>query len=164
MEVRPERPQLCDIKFIKNPHVMELQIRTEIVINASKEKVWSVLTNLEAYPQWNPFIVQSKGRIAVGERLENTLQNGAKTIVFKPKVLQVRQNEYFEWLGSLWFKGLFDGRHYFEIQELGPGQVNLIHGESFSGILSGMIFRSIGADTRNNFVKMNEALKARAEG
>lgn len=142
---------------------MNLQIRTEIVIEASKEKVWNILTDLDAYPQWNPFIVSSKGAIVLGTKLENTLKNGEKTIVFRPRILQVRPMEYFEWLGSLWFKGLFDGRHYFEIQEIGPGQVNLVHGESFSGLLSGMIFRQIGAETRNNFVKMNQALKARAE-
>ncbi|MBN8680133.1 MAG: SRPBCC domain-containing protein [Chitinophagales bacterium] len=142
---------------------MSLQIRTEIVIQASKEKVWSILTNLGAYPEWNPFIVSSKGSIEKGARIENTLRTGDKTMTFKPVILEVRQGQYFEWLGSLWFKGLFDGQHYFEIQELGPNQVNLVHGETFSGILSGMIFRSIGEDTRNNFVKMNQALKARAE-
>lgn len=45
---------------------MSLQIRTEIVIQASKEKVWSILTNLGAYPEWNPFIVSSKGSIEKG--------------------------------------------------------------------------------------------------
>ncbi|RYZ45415.1 MAG: SRPBCC domain-containing protein, partial [Chitinophagaceae bacterium] len=36
---------------------MNKQIKTEIVINASKEKVWAILTNFSQYPQWNPFIV-----------------------------------------------------------------------------------------------------------
>jgi len=142
---------------------MKHKIRTEIIINASKEKVWSILADLEAYPTWNPFIVQSIGKLQPNTKLKNRLQNGAKTIVFTPKVLSVIPNRYFDWLGVLWIKGLFDGHHYFEIEELSSNQVNLIHGENFSGILSSIILKQIGEDTRNNFVQMNQALKARAE-
>jgi len=142
---------------------MKHKIRTEIVINASKEKVWSILADLNAYSVWNPFIVKSEGVLQVGTRLKNMLQNGDKTIVFKPKVVEVVPNRSFGWLGSLWVKGLFDGHHYFEIEEISENQVNLVHGENFSGILSSLILKQIGNDTRNNFVKMNQALKGRAE-
>lgn len=142
---------------------MKHEIRTEIIINASKEKVWSILADLNAYAVWNPFIVKSEGVLRVGTKLKNTLQNGDKTIVFKPKVVEVEPNRSFGWLGSLWVKGLFDGHHYFEIEEISENQVNLIHGENFSGILSSLILKQIGNDTRNNFVKMNQALKSRAE-
>jgi hypothetical protein len=60
-------------------------------------------------------------------------------------------------------KGIFDGHHSFELEEVGNGQVKLIHSEKFSGILSGFLLKKIGADTRNNFVKFNEALKNRVE-
>ncbi len=142
---------------------MKHKIRTEIVINASKEKVWCILADLNAYSVWNPFIVKSEGVLQVGTRLKNMLQNGDKTIVFKPKVVEVVPNRSFGWLGSLWVKGLFDGHHYFEIEEISENQVNLVHGENFSGILSSLILKQIGNDTRNNFVKMNQALKGRAE-
>ena len=142
---------------------MKHKIRTEIIINASKEKVWSILADLNAYAVWNPFIVKSEGILKVGTKLRNTLQNGDKTIVFKPKVVEVEPNRSFGWLGSLWVKGLFDGHHYFEIEEISENQVNLIHGENISGILSSLILTQIGHDTRNNFVKMNQALKSRAE-
>lgn len=142
---------------------MKHKIRTEIIINASKEKVWSILADLNAYAVWNPFIVKSEGILKVGTKLRNTLQNGDKTIVFNPKVVEVAPNRSFGWLGSLWIKGLFDGHHYFEIEEISENQVNLIHGENFSGILSSLILKQIGNDTRNNFVKMNQALKSRAE-
>ncbi|WP_027000047.1 SRPBCC domain-containing protein [Eisenibacter elegans] len=142
---------------------MKAQIITEIVINAPKEQVFSVLTNLEAYQEWNPFIIRSEGKVMLGARLKNTMKNGDSPITFKPKVTQVVENEYFEWLGSLGIKGLFDGRHYFKIEEIAPNQVNLIHGESFSGLLVGYVLRKIGKQTRAGFVRMNEALKQRTE-
>ncbi|HEU4632979.1 MAG TPA: SRPBCC domain-containing protein [Flavisolibacter sp.] len=138
-------------------------IQTEIIINAPKEKVWNILTGFDQYAEWNPFIISSQGKLAKGERLTNTLLNGDKRIVFKPKVISVVRYQYFDWLGSLFIKGLFDGHHYFEIEELAPGQVKLTHGEHFSGVLSSYLLKRIGEDTRNNFIKMNRAVKQRAE-
>lgn len=142
---------------------MERTITTEIVINAPKEIVWKVLTDFAAYQQWNPFITSIVGDLQIGSRLVNTMINGGKKFVFKPIILNVTTYRYFDWLGSLLVKGIFDGRHYFEIEELGPSQVMVGHGERFSGMLSGYLLRKIGDDTRNNFIKMNNALKTRAE-
>jgi hypothetical protein len=142
---------------------MSKSIVTEIIINAPKERVWQVLTNFKAYGTWNPFIKSIEGELRVGARLTNTMWNAGKAFVFKPLVLTVRPNAYFDWLGSLWFKGIFDGHHYFEIEQLSAGQVKLTQGENFSGLLSGPILKKIGADTRNNFIKMNNALKLLAE-
>lgn len=142
---------------------MSHAIRTEIIINASKEKVWEILTDFEKYDQWNPFIIEVQGEAVAGSRLRNTMLNGESKMVFKPKVLKVEKYRYFDWLGSLFFKGLFDGHHQFVLEEIGPNQVKLKHSESFSGILSGMILKKIGEDTRNSFVKMNQALKKVAE-
>lgn len=142
---------------------MKHEIKTEIVIESSSEKVYEILTNLSAYEKWNPFIVQSEGEALTGKTIKNTMKNGDKKIVFKPKVLKAEKGVAFEWLGSLWFKGLFDGHHYFHIQKISDNKVNLIHGEKFSGILSGMIMKKIGNQTRENFIKMNRALKTAAE-
>jgi hypothetical protein len=142
---------------------MNKRIITEIVINASREKVWDILTGFHHYPSWNPFIIRIDGELAKGKRLTNTLFNGKKTFVFRPRVLSVVPYQYFDWLGSLFMRGLFDGHHYFEIEELAPSQVKLIQGEHFSGLLSSYILKKIGEDTRSSFVMMNRAVKALAE-
>lgn len=84
-------------------------------------------------------------------------------MTFKPKVKRTDTGKAFEWLGSLWFKGLFDGHHFFHIEKIDDKSVKLIHGERFSGILSGMILNKIGEETRNNFILMNRAIKEKAE-
>lgn len=142
---------------------MKKQINTEIIINATREKVWQVLTNFSAYPAWNPFIINIEGELKKGTVLKNTLQNGDKTITFKPIIQDVQYAESFSWLGSLLFKGLFDGLHSFKIEDTGNQQVKLIHSEKFSGILSSFILKKIGNETRNNFIQMNIALKNEAE-
>jgi hypothetical protein len=142
---------------------MNKSIKTEIIINASKEKVWQVLTDFKSYPRWNPFIISIEGQLAKGKTLTNTMVNRSKKFRFKPKVVSVVPFRYFDWLGNLFIKGLFDGHHYFEIEELMPHQVKLSHGEYFSGLLSASILKKIAEDTRNNFIRMNNALKQQAE-
>ena len=142
---------------------MNKSIKTEIIINASKEKVWNILTGFTHYSNWNPFIVSIEGELQKGKKLKNTMLNGGKRFVFKPTVLSVVPYQYFDWLGSLFVKGLFDGHHYFEIDELSDNQIKLTQGEHFSGILSGFILKKIADETRNNFIKMNGAVKTLAE-
>ena len=47
----------------------------------SKEKVWSILTDFEKYPTWNPFLVSIKGELAKGKKLTNTMMNGKKQLI-----------------------------------------------------------------------------------
>ena len=50
------------------------ELCTEIDIQASPEKVWQVLTNLEKYPEWNPFIHHAIGSAKVGEKVDITFR------------------------------------------------------------------------------------------
>jgi hypothetical protein len=138
-------------------------LQTEIIINASAEKVWGIMADFEKFPQWNPFIVKLEGRPEVNTRLRAELKNGNRVSVFKPKVLVAEKNKAFEWLGSLPIPGIFNGRHYFRIESLNANQVKFIHGEEFTGLLAGVILNKIGEQTRAGFIAMNKALKEWAE-
>jgi len=142
---------------------MNKSIKTEIIINSSKERVWNTLTSFKDYPGWNPFIISIEGELQPGRRLKNTLMNGDKKFVFKPVVMSVVPYQYFDWVGSLFVRGIFDGHHYFEIDELNANQVKLIQGEDFSGLFATAILKKIGNSTRNNFIAMNQAIKVIAE-
>jgi hypothetical protein len=140
------------------------ELKTEIIIQASPEKVWQLLMDFNNYPSWNPFINSISGRAITGEKISCKLrmENG-KTMTFTPKVLAVEVGKKFEWLGHLLLPGLFDGNHYFYIEKINDAQVKFIHGERFKGILAGMVMKSIGEDTKKGFIKMNIALKEQAE-
>lgn len=138
-------------------------LHTEIIINAPAEKVWSVLTNFEKFPEWNPFILSIEGKQEAGTQLRVVLNNGKGTSVFKPRVMVFERDKTFEWLGSLPIPGIFNGRHYFKIVKIIEKQVRFVHGEEFNGLLAGIIMKQIGETTRQGFVAMNNALKERAE-
>jgi hypothetical protein len=66
-------------------------------------------------------------------------------------------------LGKLGIKGVLDGEHYFQLKVIDSQKTELIHGENFSGILSGLLLKMIGEKTKNGFEAMNEALKIEVE-
>ncbi len=139
------------------------QLATEISIEAPVEVVWDVLTDLGAYPEWNPFIVEAGGEPVVGARLRNRLEPpGGKGMTFRPTVTVVERGRKFEWLGRLGFRGIFDGRHIFELEPTAGG-TRFVHREEFTGILVPLFARSLDRGTKAGFEAMNLAIKQRAE-
>lgn len=138
-------------------------IHTEIIIQASATKVWQKLMDFPNYPQWNPFI-HIEGRAEVGQSLKNTIYlEGQKPQIFKPTVLEVQAERKFRWMGHLFFRGLFDGEHFFHLEAIDETQTRLIHGENFSGIFKGLILGMIKRQTIAGFEQMNLALKKLCE-
>jgi hypothetical protein len=140
------------------------QLHTEIEINAGPERVWAILADFAAYPEWNPFIRSVRGEPVQGARLEVRIQpSGAKGVTFRPSVLAADGRRELRWLGHFLFEGLFDGEHRFEIEPIAAGKVRFLHSERFSGILVPLFKGSLDRDTKSGFEEMNRALKARAE-
>lgn len=141
------------------------QLHTAIEINATPERVWSILAGFAAYPAWNPFILFIKGTLETGARLEVRIQpSGSKGMTFRPSVLAADSGRELRWLGHLLFPGLFDGEHSFVIEPLAEAKIIFRQSERFSGLLVPLFRESLDRDTRRGFEEMNQALKARAEG
>ncbi len=139
------------------------EIHTEIEINAPAEKVWKVLTDFAAYPEWNPFVRRGEGEVRVGARLHVYIQPSAgKGMSFRPTVLVADPNRELRWLGHLWVRGLFDGEHSFSIEPLSEGRDRFIQRERFGGLLLPLLSKTLDGDTRRGFEEMNRALKLRS--
>jgi hypothetical protein len=139
-------------------------LKSEILIEAPSEEVWKVLMAHDAYQEWNPFIKKITGSTKPGDYLETTLQtDGNDPMDFKPLVLKNKFGREFRWKGKLGIKGIFDGEHYFILEEITPNQIRFIQGENFTGLLSGLLITMIGEDTKGGFNSMNKALKKRVE-
>jgi len=139
------------------------EIKTEIIINASIEKIWSTLIDFESYSLWNPFIRHIEGKAELNERLAVTIQPpNKKSMVFRPKILSISKYKLI-WMGNLLIPGLFDGTHHFAlVPTLGEG-VKFLHSENFSGLLHRPIFKLMGETTKIGFENMNIALKRQCE-
>ena len=140
------------------------ELRSQIEIEAPAERVWQVLTDFAAYPEWNPFIRRVNGRPEVGEQLVVRMRpSGTKGITLRPIVMKVDPNRQLRWLGHLLVPGLFDGEHIFEIEELARDRVLFVQREVFKGLLVPLLARSLDRDTQRGFEEMNRALRERAE-
>ena len=140
------------------------EIESEIDIAATAERLWSILTDLTAYPSWNPFIRAIKGSIETGQRLTVSIQpTGGKAMTFRPTVLLATPNTELRWLGHFLIPGVFDGEHYFKIAQMDTGRVRFTQGERFSGVMVGMVKASLDRRTKAGFIAMNAAIKTRAE-
>ena len=140
------------------------QIRAEVEINASAERVWHILTDFAAFPQWNPFIRRISGELKVGGKLDVYLQlSGQRGLRFHPTVLAVTPSQELRWLGRVWgIPKLFDGEHSLTIERLDANRVRFVQQEVFSGILLSLLGSVLGA-TERSFKEMNKALKTLAE-
>ena len=142
---------------------MGREILTEIEVAATPARVWQVLTDLDAYPQWNPFITRAHGELRVGARLEVLIQiPGESGRVFRPEVLKVERERELRWLGRFAVPGLFNGEHFFKIEPRETGRTRFLHGERFTGLLVPFLGRMLDK-TERGFGSMNDALKTRAE-
>ena len=139
------------------------QLHSEVLIEASPTQVWTVLTDFPRYADWNPFVVKVTGTAEEGERLSVTLcPPGGRRITLKPEVTEVVSGRVLEWWGHVGVRGIFDGRHRFELHPTATG-TRLVQNETFTGALVPLLARSLDRDTAAGFALMNAALKTRAE-
>lgn len=138
-------------------------IETEIEIEASASRVWSLLTDFIHMPSWNPFIKEISGNLAEGETLSvRVAPPGKGAMQFKPVIVALRPERELRWVGRVFARGLFDGEHYFQLEPLDQDRTRLKHGEIFSGILVPVLSWMLPA-TQTGFEAMNGALKEQAE-
>jgi hypothetical protein len=133
-------------------------ITTHLTVNARAEDVWATLTDLASYNTWNPFITNACGTVAVGERVDLTIQPpGGRAMAFRPWVTAVEEHRYLEWLGRLAMPGIFDGRHSFTLTPMGVNRTLVQQSETFTGALVPFTGHLL-ARTQAGFVAMNEGL------
>jgi hypothetical protein len=143
---------------------MAKQLHAEVEIQATPDRVWEVLTDLAAYHEWNPFIVQAAGRAVPGGRLELHMRLlGRRPTTLRPEVLEADPARRLRWLGRLLVPGLFDGEHSFTLQPTAPGSTRLTQHEEFRGLLAPLLLAMIAKPTLAAFHQMNDALRTRAE-
>jgi hypothetical protein len=138
-------------------------IQRSIEIDSTPERVWKVLTDFPTHSDWNPFIREIRGDVAVGARLDVQIApKGGRVMRFKPTVTAATPEQRFAWFGSLGMRGIFDGAHSFVLQDLGGGRTSLTQAETFRGVLVPLFLKGL-VGTAEGFEEMNQALKERCE-
>jgi hypothetical protein len=138
-------------------------IHESIEIDAPPERVWQVFSDLAAYPEWNPFILELRGQPVKNAKLIMTVQPpGGKRVRLRPRVLVAEPNRELRWLGRALVPGLFDGEHAFLLEPLDGDRTRFTQHEELKGLLIGPMSKTLDR-TEVGFRRMNEALKQRVE-
>jgi hypothetical protein len=132
-----------------------------IQIDAPPETVWTVLTDLGRYPEWNPLFREASGEVAVGNRitLRSVHPANGRLMTVRPKITVADPGAELRWVSSL--PGIISGEHRFTLAPAGGG-TRLEQAETFRGLLATFSLKTFTrADA--SFQGLNEALKKRAE-
>jgi hypothetical protein len=141
------------------PYTLEASIQ----IHATPQRVWSVLADRAAYPQWNPFIISSHGQLKPGATLVNRMHDATGDTTFTPVLQVVEPGHELQWIGRIGPGGIFDGQHTFTIRQIRPGLVLFTQREDFTGVAVPFYEGHLHADTLPMFRAMNAALAQQAE-
>lgn len=130
------------------------KVHTELVIPATPQQVWSVLSDPSGFRQWNPVLIPIEGEFEKGAKLtyEMIQPDGKKSIV-QAKVIEIipekKLNQYGGILGIL----TFDHTYLLEAVE---GGTKITQHEEYRGI--GVLFWN-PAWVEVAYQKANESLK-----
>ena len=138
-------------------------IEESTLIGAPRATVWEILTSVEAYRHWNPFIELVSGRLREGARPTLRIAPpGRRPMTFRPLVVDATPQVRLAWVGKLGMRGLCDAEHEFRLEAVAGDMTLLTQRETFRGLLVPMLGGML-EPTRRGFESMNAALRERAE-
>ncbi|HEY5683708.1 MAG TPA: SRPBCC domain-containing protein [Sulfuricaulis sp.] len=139
-------------------------IKSAVDIATSAEIVWRVLTDFNAYPHWNPFLISIYGPPVPGQRLKiQARYPRGGTVKFTVRMMKSIPAAELRWRRRRLIEGIFDREQAFFIVPNGIKGVRFIQREHFSGLLVPLIMPIITDQTHKAFSMMNLALKRTAE-
>ena len=142
--------------------MIEVNVATEIAAPAAT--VWNILTELDQFAAWNPFIRNARGKLEPGATDRVRVHPGIGIpLHFSAKVLDYSQGRELHWRGHFGSRVVASGEHWFELVSLGPERVRFRQRERFSGIVPRLGKKLLEREARHGFEVMNEALRLRAE-
>jgi hypothetical protein len=142
---------------------MAVKIEHRLGVQAPPEAIWSVVSDLEGWRDWNPLYPKAEGAIRIGATLTLELalpETAPRTI--RPVVLDWVPNEQILWKQTM-FGGLVNTTRYMEIEQLAEAACIFSNGEIFGGPGGALVARRLRRSTRAGFAAMGEAVKALAE-
>lgn len=139
-------------------------VLTSITIAAPPGRVWAVLTDFAAYPQWNQVISKVRAEPREGATIRFRIKlEATPTLRFAARLVRYQPGRELAWRGGApLVPALAWGEHYFRLTPT-EGGTRLTHGENFGGLLGLLLRGQAHARVTRTYEGFNRALKARAE-
>jgi hypothetical protein len=135
-----------------------LAFEASIVINATAEAIWTVLTDVQNFPEWEPNVTKVDGQAGLGQKI--TVHTKFSERAFPVTVSEFVPNSRMVWSSGMPL-GLFKGARTFTLTPV-DGGVTVKTREEFSGLLLPLFKGQIG-DLQPTFDAFASALKTKVE-
>ena len=152
---------LINCLFILNANAQKMkEYKIEIAVNASKEKVWKVITNFKDYPEWNSVLqMENNDSLIVGDRFDVSIKKpNNKQSNFKAVAISKDPYGSFAAKQKMLGKWFFQATHYFIIEEIDQENSKFIQLWELKGVVAALFRKQIFRELEE-FEKMNSELK-----
>ena len=140
-----------------------VELRSEVEIAAPVRIVWEVLTNMQAYREWNPLIVEAEGELKDGAVIAVTVNMpGGDEQKVRRRVLKLESNVELRWTATQLVRALAYDEQFFKLVETENKRVRLSIGQNISGVFAPRTPSELSRISQSLNL-LNQAIKKRAE-
>jgi hypothetical protein len=138
-------------------------ITTEIEINASPDKVWTVLANINDWKNWSPIIKDSSGEAKMDSKLVITMiseegKEGKPGPRYEPVITVFEKYKNLTWSAKMMAGFVMTNGKVLILEKTSLG-TKLIHKETFSGLMVPMMWGKVQENVPEMLDLMNSTLK-----
>lgn len=140
------------------------EIKTEIQISSTPDKVWGILVDFPGWANWNPIVNKIEGNLEVGAELQITMtdKNGNDGKSYKSIITTIEENNCFGFIGSMGAKFIFSAERVIELKASNEGTL-FTQKEVYNGILVPLFWSKLSEQALPMLKAMNKALKKKVE-
>jgi hypothetical protein len=140
-----------------------LKLCEEVIIDAPAGTIFDVITDLERYAEWNPWIVKAAGTPDEGATVRVRSLVGGRHIKVEHRILTSRRASEFRWCDLGWFTRLAYGERARWLEAREGGRVAYKVELKVTGVAAPLVKALLGGSLAWGLKAETDALKRRAE-
>ena len=138
-------------------------IYTDILIDATPEQVWSVLTDTSSYKNWAAFLIDIQGEIKDGKKITAVFQTNPKKQKLNTIEHTISVNEGKEFYWAEKGPGGIRDNHHFKVESEGIGKTRFVQSDEIMKGITWLAGGNLSKMYAEGYQAFNRKLKTEVE-